>query len=121
MIATQRKHATLFLLILALGVGLRAWGLYEQSLSSDELLELAIAKKSMHEITHEPDGFPPLYHLVLHTWLKVFSHDLAARTLSLVFGCLAIVAMWQLAPWLEDVKSRLWATFLLAVSPFHIW
>lgn len=121
MLATQRKNAMLFLLILALGVGLRAWGLYDQSLSSDELLELAIAKKSMHEITHEPDGFPPLYHLVLHTWLKVFSHDLAARTLSLVFGCLAIVAMWQLAPWLEDVKSRLWATFLLAVSPFHIW
>lgn len=124
MMIAQKKFATSSLVlfgILALGFGLRAWGLHEQSLTSDELLELNIAKKTMQEIVHEPDGFPPLYHLVLHVWLKIFSDDLAARTLSLVFGVLAIVAMWKLAPWLEDVKARLWATFLLAVSPMHVW
>ncbi len=124
MIDTRKKidmPAIMFLLILALGVGLRAWGLHEQSLSSDELLELAIGKKQLHEIIHEPDGFPPLYHLALHGWLKLFSDDLAARSLSFLFGCLAIVAMWKLAPWLDDAKSRLWATLLLALSPFHIW
>lgn len=115
------KSAILFLLILMLGAGLRAWGLHEQSLSSDELLELAIAKKSVAEIIIEGDGFPPLYHLLLHGWLKLFAHDLAARWLSLLFGCAAILAMWKLAPWLETPKSRLWATLLLVLSPFHIW
>ncbi len=124
MIVAQKKITTTMLIffgILALGIALRAWGLHEQSLTSDELLELAIAKKPMREIVHEPDGFPPLYHLVLHVWLKIFSEDLAARTLSLVFGVLAIVAMWKLAPWLENRSARLWATFLLAVSPLHVW
>ncbi len=120
----QKKIDTpeiLFWLILLLGAGLRVWGLQVQSFSSDELLELAIVHKTPAEIILEPDGFPPLYHLLLHGWLRVFANDLAARWLSLVFGCLAIFVMWKLAPWLDDVKSRLWATLLLALSPFHIW
>jgi uncharacterized membrane protein len=117
---TNRLSA-MFLIILLLGAGLRAWGLHEQSLSSDELLELGIAKSPVGEIIRKADGFPPLYHLLLHGWLKLFANDLAARWLSLLFGCMAILAMWKLAPWLDKTKSRVWAALLLALSPFHIW
>jgi 4-amino-4-deoxy-L-arabinose transferase-like glycosyltransferase len=109
------------IIILLLAIGLRAWGLQEQSLSSDELLELGIAKSQTDEIIRKGDGFPPLYHLLLHGWLQLFPDDLAARWLSLVFGCLAIWVMWKIAPWLDEAKSRLWAALLLAISPFHIW
>ena len=115
------NYTSVMFIILLLGAGLRAWGVQEQSLSSDELLELGIAKSQIGEIIHKGDGFPPLYHLLLHGWLKLFANDLAMRWLSVLFGCAAILTMWKLAPWLDNIKSRLWATLLLAISPFHIW
>jgi len=108
-------------IILLLAIGLRVFGLQEQSLSSDELLELDIAKSSVHEIIHKSDGFPPLYHLLLHGWLKLFNNDMAARWLSMLLGSLAVFSLWKITPWLDDTKSRLRATLLLAISPFHIW
>ena len=84
-------------LILLIAVGLRAWGLQGQSLTMDEITEIEIAKGSVGEIIFAKDGFPPLYHVFLWGWLKVFQHDESARWLSVLFGSLAVLIIWSLA------------------------
>ena len=83
-------------LILLLAIGLRVWGLQGQSLTFDEVTEIEIAKGSLGEILLAKDGFPPLYHVFLWGWLKIFQHDGSARWLSVLFGSLTVLIMWNL-------------------------
>ena len=53
-----------------------------QSFSMDEISELAIAHGDLESIIWEPDGFPPLYHVLLHGWLELWGNDSVARWLS---------------------------------------
>lgn len=88
-------------LITAIGLALRAYGLDTQSLWYDELFSLDKAHPqltwaqvwaSMHTDSH-----PPLYYLLLHGWLQVFGFSAAsARALSVVAGVLAIPATYIL-------------------------
>ncbi len=72
-------------------------------------------------ITEEPQ-LTPLYFVIAHAWAQVFGTSITAiRSLSAVFGALAIVCMYFLC--LELFRSRLagWiGAALLAVSPFHV-
>lgn len=111
----------LLLPILLLALGLRALGLDGQSLSMDEFTELAIGRSPLREILVARDGFPPLYHTILHGWLSVFSGDLAARWLSVVFGTVSIWAVWGFARRAGGSRIALWTALLVAVMPFHIW
>ncbi len=117
------RQTSLFMLlgIMTLAFGVRVFGLAEQSFTADEVAEIGIARTSLLDILHTRDGFPPLYHFILHGWLRLFNSDLAARWLSALLGCASVFAMWQLAPGLEGRKEKFWTAFLLALSPFHIW
>ncbi|MEO7986730.1 MAG: glycosyltransferase family 39 protein [Gemmatimonadales bacterium] len=107
--------------ILLLALGMRALGLDGQSLSMDELTELAIGRSPVRSILVARDGFPPLYHTILHGWLTVFSGDLAARWLSVALGTLSIWAVWGFARRAGGSRIALWTALLVAVMPFHIW
>jgi Dolichyl-phosphate-mannose-protein mannosyltransferase len=111
----------LLLPILLVALGLRALGLDGQSLSMDELTELTIGRLPVREILVARDGFPPLYHTILHGWLSVFPGDLAARWLSVILGTLSIWAVWGFARRAGGDRIALWAALLVAVMPFHIW
>lgn len=111
----------LLLVVLALGFGLRVWGLAGQSLSHDEVWELRNAARSLTEIVRTADGFPPLYNLLLHGWLDLFRDGLAPRWLSVLFGVLSIYFGWLLGRRIGGDAVGRWTALLLAVSPLHIW
>ena len=108
-------------LALCLGAASRIGFLNAQSFTMDEVTELYIAKGSLNQIVHTADGFPPLYHLLLHGWLELFGAEAAARWLSVLFGLLTIVCAWKLARILVGARGADWAVVLISVLPFHIW
>jgi hypothetical protein len=56
----------------------------------DEVGELRLAAASTVEILRRADGFSPLFSLLLHTWLRLFQTDVAARWLAAVLGCASV-------------------------------
>lgn len=118
---TPTREYGLVALIVLLGLGLRAWGLEGQSLTMDEVTELHIAERAIEEIVWLADGFPPLYHILLHGWREWFPSESSARWLSVVLGCLSVLAIWRLARQWGGARVGLWTALLLALSPFHIW
>ncbi|MFP4007859.1 MAG: glycosyltransferase family 39 protein [Spirulinaceae cyanobacterium] len=73
------------------------------------------------------DNHPPLFFLLMHLWLKLFPQDeyislWAVRSLSVVFGVLAIPAIYALAK--AIFRSNLIAqgcAILMAISPYGIY
>jgi mannosyltransferase len=107
--------------VLLLALALRAWGLHSQSLSMDEIGELGIAAASPHVILRWADGFPPLFSLMLHVWLRLFRSDDAARWLTVVLGCVSVLPVWGLARSIGGERVGVAAALLIAVSPLHVW
>lgn len=120
-LSANRRNSALLLATLALGFGLRAWGLAGQSLSGDEVVELRNAALGLTGIPQTADGFPPLYGLLLHGWLRLYPDTLAARWLSVLVGVLSIYCGWLLGRRIGGDAVGLWAALLLAVLPLHIW
>jgi len=121
---SEAPHDTKLLplgIALALGLVTRVSFVDSQSLTMDEVTELGIAKGSIYEILQTVDGFPPLYHLLLHGWLQTFGADAAARWVSVVLGLLAILCVWKLAKILVGPRAAGWAVVLFSILPFHIW
>ncbi|MBW4655186.1 MAG: glycosyltransferase family 39 protein [Kaiparowitsia implicata GSE-PSE-MK54-09C] len=65
---------------------------------------------------------PPLYSLLTRGWMQQFGTSItAARSLAALLSLLALPAMYGLAMALfESRLAALWATALLAVSPFDV-
>src|SRR4051812_42156636 len=119
---------------LALGVVLRF--VCQSDLWADEALSVNIAKLPLDDLMSalRHDGAPPLYYLLLHSWMRVFgSGPAAVRAMSGVAGTLTLVPMWFIGRRLDDRRRRLalapadspdvvaWsALLLLALSPFAI-
>ncbi len=77
----------------------------------------------MSESTH-----PPLYFLLTHFWLKIFSHEgelvslAAGRSLSAIFGVVAIPGMFGLGclAFRSPIVGQI-AAALMAVSPYGVY
>ena len=68
------------------------------------------------------DVHVPLYHIVLHYWQVVFGNDVGtARILSLIFFVLTIPAVYMLGKITFGRSVALFASTLVAVSPFLNW
>jgi len=64
----------------------------------------------------------PLYYLVLHFWIGFFGiSEFAVRSLSAVFGCLSILALYKLGKYLFNVRVAIYCSLFLSVSFFHIY
>src|SRR3989344_744052 len=64
----------------------------------------------------------PRYHIVLHYWQVVFGNDVGtARVLSLIFFVLTIPAFYMLGKISFGRSVALFASTLVAVSPFLNW
>ncbi len=123
----------LLLLITLLALGLRLYHLNAQSLWYDEAFSAYLAAMSPAEITARTaaDIQPPLYYYLLHGWIGRLGNDeIGLRSLSLLFGVLAVPLIYALAVELFRGKGTdpttprlagLLAALLLAVSPLHIW
>jgi len=99
----------------------------------DEVLTVNIARMAPSDIPGalRSDGAPPLYYWMLHGWMRVFgTGDLAVRSLSGVFGVVALPLMWlagrrldrRRAPGMSVGGNRqAWISVLvLATCPFAV-
>ena len=58
---------------------LRVWNLSAQSLDIDEYTELQVRYEAYTEAACKADSMPPLYPVLLKTWLAVWPSDRAGR------------------------------------------
>ncbi len=96
----------------------------QQSLRLDEA-------QSLWQTSHTPtkilniiaqDVHVPFYHFLLHFWTLFLGNSVeSGRAFSLVFFLLAIPAMYFLGKRAFNINIALFATFLLAISPFMNW
>ena len=144
------RHAGLLLAILATGAGLRVRELGASSLWLDEFfaLENSTGRGFEHwrlppgHVIEKPpaltslegaepawriwaslrgDTHPPLHFILLRFWREAFGEgDVAARSLSLLFGMVSLPLLFVLARRLAGDVPALWSTLLMAVSPLHV-
>jgi len=108
-------------LAMLLALTIRSIGLSSQSFSSDELIDLDIARQSWSAILWESDGFPPLHHWLLKIALLLTENDMVGRWLSVAYGVLA-VPLAGLLGWRVLGKNRgTVAAWVLAIAPMHVY
>ena len=112
------------LLVLLLAAALRFYRLDGQSLWADEGNSVALAERSLAEITYGAayDIHPPLYYYLLHFWVGPFgTSEFAVRSLSAVIGILLVGLTFLISRRLFDPWVGLVAAFLSAISPFQVY
>jgi mannosyltransferase len=126
--AHSRRDGTLLLLvllaILALAAGLRIYLIGAQSLWSDEGNSVALASRSLSQITSDAshDIHPPLYYWLLSLWTTIFgTSEVALRSLSAVLGVLLVLVIAHLGRCLHSKGVGLIAAFIAAISPFQVY
>ena len=116
-------RAEVFLIaILLLGMALRFYTLGVESLWIDEGTSIAVARLALPEILADRVfKNPPVYFLLLHTWVNVFGDsELALRLLSALFGSLSLLVMFGVGRRLLGRQVGLLGAFLLAISLFNV-
>ena len=104
---------------LLIGLAIRLYGVHSESFSMDEVYEIRLAKSTVGDILTRGDGFPPLYHLLLHGIFQVTPSIDAARVFSIVIGLVVIIATWRIGR-LISVPVASVAALLVAFSPFCV-
>lgn len=116
------KKRLLLLVILLLGLSFRIYNLAKESIWIDEGVSIKIATKlNPVEIvkTRTPDL--PLYHFILHYWIKLFGNsEFSARFPSLIFGLLVLVMAYKMGTLIFDAETGLLGALLIGLSGFHI-
>lgn len=67
------------------------------------------------------DFMPPLFHILLHFWMKISHTETWMRLLSVGFAVGTIYYTYRIARHLFDWKVSSLSALLLAISPFHIF
>jgi hypothetical protein len=104
-------------------VGIALRFLPNSSLWLDEALAANIADVALGDLTDalRRDGHPPLYYLLLKGWTAVFgTSDLALRSLSGVFGVVAMALAWFAGRRFGGERTAWAALGLMAISPYAI-
>ncbi len=109
-----------------MGFGARLYGLTFHSLWLDEAVSVYLAGFPLTEIfeqgmsLQEPN--PPLYHLALGIWMRIFgSGEAPVRLMPALLGTLYLPAVYLLGKRLFSHRVALVATLLGALSPFLVW
>ena len=94
-----------------------------QSLWLDEATQVLLSKESIQNILFErgADFHPPLSYILMHFWIMLSNLEIWLRLLSVIFGVLTIWIIYKFGSEILNRKTALLATFLLAISPYHIY
>ena len=107
----------------ALLVGLVTRVITRSELWLDEALSVNISTLPLSEITGalKRDGHPPLYYVLLHFWTEIFgTSNLAVRSLSIIFGLLAL-AVGVVLGWRKAGRiGALLCVAILSLSAFAV-
>ncbi len=111
-------------ILMAAGAFLRGFRLDTQSLWADEAMQYAIARAdSVMQVINGALALanPPLSHLVNHLFFSADTSDFFLRLPSALFGILSLPLFFLLAKKIVSGKVALFASFVFAFSPLHIW
>ncbi|HUU84146.1 MAG TPA: glycosyltransferase family 39 protein [Phycisphaerae bacterium] len=111
------------ILLLLLATALRFHDLGGKSLWVDEANTVLIAGGGLWEIIESMrlDSSPPLLHILLHYWMKVFGDgEAAVRSLSAVFGVALVGCVFHVGRRLLSFEGGLIASALVCVSPVQV-
>lgn len=107
--------------ILLLAVALRLVALGAKDLWHDEAYSLAFAQTGIAYQLQRPTAAPPLYHLVLHFWLRLGQSDAFLRLPSALAGIAAVWVTYLIGRRLAGRAMGLALSLLVATSPLLIW
>lgn len=122
---TTSRDGVVLVLIVLLGLALRAFGVDRESLWFDEAMTVTMARGSLSDVLDHvaaQESHPPLYFWLVWAWMKLFGGaELPARLLSVLCGTLAIVPAHALARRLFDRRVANLAAILVATSQIHVY
>ncbi len=115
----------MFLLVFLIAALLRTVSI-NQSLWLDEAINLnAVRASSFKNLIFDyslGDFHPPLYHVLLKSWVTLFgSSEISARFPSVILALGTIFLTYRITKILFDKKTALISSILLATAPLHIY
>jgi mannosyltransferase len=112
------QHLSILLPLLCLYLVLALYGIGHQSLWEDEFSSL---QRIGSHIPFWVDGHGFLYYALLGSWAQLGTSEFTLRSLSVVFGAVAVSLIYALGHILLNRRSAVIATVLFATSPYLIW
>lgn len=108
---------------LLLGLLLRLIGLESRSLQYDDTFSILLAARSLPEIVRgtAADTMPPLYYLLLHSWMLVGQSAWFIRLLSVLLSLAAIWIFYHLVKLWLGKSAAGWGAFLAAIAPLMLY
>jgi 4-amino-4-deoxy-L-arabinose transferase-like glycosyltransferase len=119
----MRHRSLLLILIVLLAFALRLWDIDGRSLWFDEGMEYWVATSSLRDLPQNVrQGIqdPPLYSLVLHTWMGLGEHAFYLRFPSVILSMLSVVGVIKLGDRLGGSTVGLIAGAIMALLPTQI-
>lgn len=111
-------------IITLIGAGLRFYRIGSQPLWLDEAFSVWMGSHSIADIirlTIDIDQHPPVYHILLHTWMAVGgSSEFWVRFLSALLGIFTIIVIYFFGKTVGGKRVGIIAATILAFSPFHV-
>lgn len=117
------KHGFALAIILIIGLSLRLPNLNE-SIWNDEIWSTRVWMSNLKDFYALilDDWHPPFYQIFMFVWIRLFGDsELSVRMPSLLPGMSSIFLAYALASSVVGRKTALLASFLMSVSPAHIW
>ena len=115
----MKRQNTYLAAVLMLAGLVRVFHLGHFSMWFDEAASWRLASFSISRIVElaRIDNTPPLYHIILHFWLKTgASSDFAVKIPALIFGWAAVYMTFKLGGLLFDRQTALFAALVGALS-----
>jgi mannosyltransferase len=118
---SDRKEWLLLGLIILLATGLRIYNLGTESLWLDETASISESKLSITGMVNATNR-PPLYPILLNQWIHIFgTSEIALRSMSVVFGIIAIFFIYLTAKVLANRKIAFTSALFAAISYYLIY
>jgi len=123
-----RHDYFLLALIVIFAFGLRHINLGIKSFSGDEVLSLDIVKQyqsnpvAMIKYLQEIEIHPPLYYLMLNSWMKLIgSDDYSVRLFSVLFGLSVVISVFYIGKKIFlNNRIGLFGAFFTAILPMQV-
>lgn len=121
----RNQTSIILFFITVLAFGLRIFRLNARSLWMDELFSVSDTNP-LYSISKVWNNYlysthPPMNYIIQWVWYHIFGYnDYQARLPPMLFGVLAVVAIYFLGKVISDKNTGLIASFLLAINIFHI-
>lgn len=117
----DRRTQKLVFIIVILAAVLRVYHLGYQDIWYDEVGSIHQATSNLPTLF---SGFhlSPLYYLILRFWIKLFGiSEFSLRLPSAIFGIASVYLIYKLGKALFDKWVGVISSFILAISPFHLF